>query len=93
MSKFPGGGVGEWNRALWMQGILYFDNTRMDEIIRQLGLYYDVKFILEKESLANVRFTGKFRIRDGVEHVLKVLQLKCKFTYQRDEDSNTITIN
>ena len=59
----------------------------------KLGLYYDVKFILEKESLANVRFTGKFRIRDGVEHVLKVLQLKCKFTYQRDEDSNTITIN
>ena len=85
--------ISEWNRALWMQGILYFDNTRMDEIIRQLGLYYDVKFILEKESLANVRFTGKFRIRDGVEHVLKVLQLKCKFTYQRDEDSNTITIN
>ena len=71
--------ISEWNRALWMQGILYFDNTRMDEIIRQLGLYYDVKFILEKESLANVRFTGKFRIRDGVEHVLKVLQLKCKF--------------
>ena len=85
--------ISEWNRALWMQGILYFDNTRMDEIIRQLGLYYDVKFILEKESLANVRFTGKFRIRDGVEHVLKVLQLKCKFTYQRNEDSNTITIN
>lgn len=43
--------INEWNRALWMQGILYFDNTRMDEIIRQLGLYYDVKFILEKESL------------------------------------------
>ena len=85
--------ISEWNRALWMQGILYFDNTRMDEIIRQLGLYYDVKFILKKDSLANVRFTGKFRIRDGVEHVLKVLQLKCKFTYQRDEDSNTITIN
>ena len=30
--------------------------------------------------------------KDGVEHVLKVLQLKNKFTYTKDNDLNLIII-
>ena len=36
---------------------------------------------------------GKFRTRDGVEHVLKVLRLNNKFTYKKDDEKNVITIN
>ena len=37
-------------------------------------------------------YSGKFRIQDGIEHVLKVLQLKHKFTYIKDDDKNLIII-
>lgn len=36
---------------------------------------------------------GKFRTKDGVEHVLKVLKLNNKFTYTKDDETNVITIN
>ena len=39
------------------------------------------------------RYTGKFRTKDGVEHVLKVLRLNNRFTYTKDDENNVITIN
>ena len=47
--------------------------------------------VQNKELLRN-RYSGKFRTKDGVEHVLKVLQLKNKFTYTKDNDLNLIII-
>lgn len=76
----------------WKEGIFCFDDETIGSLIKKLELYYDVKIIVKKPSLMKYKYSGKFRITDGVEHILKVLQLKHKFTYTRNEVGDILTI-
>jgi hypothetical protein len=58
----------------------------------KLELYFDTKIIIENASFKTKKYTGKFRTKDGVEHILKVFRLKDKFSYEKDEEHNVITI-
>ena len=79
---------------LWREGILYFDEPLTD-VLEKLELYFDVNIHVNNKSvLENKRHcTGKFRTRDGLDHILSVLQLTNHFTYKKDEEKNLITIN
>lgn len=79
---------------LWRQGILCFDEPVM-EVLKKLELYFDVHIEVNNKSIVrNKRHsTAKFRTRDGLYHILDVLQLTHHFTYKRDEEKNLITIN
>jgi ferric-dicitrate binding protein FerR (iron transport regulator) len=76
----------------WKEGVLCFDNASVGAIMEKLELYFDVNIDVKKTNLLNYRYTGKFRTKDGVERVLKVLQLEHKFVYTRDPERNTITV-
>ncbi len=78
---------------LWKEGIIYFDNESVEDIMSKLELYFDVKISIKNRSLMSYRYSGKFRTKDGVEQVLKVLQLKHKFKYTKDDVNNIITID
>lgn len=79
---------------LWREGILYFDEP-LTEVLDKLKLYFDVNINVNNKSVfENKRHcTGKFRTRDGLDHILSVLQLTNHFTYKKDEEKNLITIN
>lgn len=77
---------------LWREGILSFDNVPFSELINQLELYFDLEIEIENNRILNYHCTGKFRAKDGVEHILKVLQLENKFSYRKDDQLNKITI-
>lgn len=78
---------------LWREGILYFDEP-LTEVLDKLKLYFDVNIDVKNRSvLENKRHcTGKFRTRDGLDHILNVLQLTNHFTYKKDEEKNLIII-
>lgn len=80
------------NYFRWKEGLLCLDDESIGGLIEKLELYYDVKIIVQHASLMKYHYSGKFRISDGVEHVLKVLQLKHKFSYTKDEEQNLIII-
>ena len=77
---------------LWKNGIYTFDNERLLDIIEKLQLYYDVKIIVKDPEVFNVRYTGKFRQRDGIDEILKIIQKIRKFNIQKDIESNVITL-
>ncbi|WP_280644190.1 MULTISPECIES: FecR family protein [unclassified Dysgonomonas] len=81
------------DQFLWKKGILYFENQDVKDIFEKLELYYDVKIdVRNREILSHkYQYTGKFWSKDGIEHVLKVLQLRHNFKYTKD-DMNNITI-
>lgn len=81
------------DQFLWKKGILFFENQDVKDIFEKLELYYDVKIeVRNREILSNkYQYTGKFWSKDGIEHVLKVLQLRHNFKYTKDE-MNNITI-
>ena len=76
----------------WKEGLFCFENESIQDIIKKLELYYDTTIEIQRPSLLKHHYSGKFRIQDGIEHVLKVLQLKHKFTYIKDDDKNLIII-
>lgn len=55
-------------------------------MIGKLKLYYGVDIVVNNTSIFKNRYTGKFRTKDGVEHVLKVLRLNNRFTYTKDDE-------
>lgn len=77
---------------LWREGILSFDNATFAELVNQLELYFDLTIEVKNSRALNYHCTGKFRTKDGVEHILKVLQLENQFSYTIDDKRNKITI-
>jgi len=77
---------------LWKEGIYYFDDMPFLDIVEKLQLYYDVQIHVTNKTLPKLRFTGKFRQLDGIENVLKVLQMGYPFAYSKSEDGNSIYI-
>ena len=80
------------NHFLWKEGIISFNNANFAEMAKELELYFDLKIIINNEKILNYRCTGKFRTKDGVDHILKVLQLSNKFSFKIDDKLNQITI-
>jgi ferric-dicitrate binding protein FerR (iron transport regulator) len=77
---------------LWKDGLICFDDELIDFMISKLELYYDTRITVRNEAFRKKRYTGKFRTKDGIEHILKVFQLKETFTYEKDDEKNEITI-
>lgn len=84
--------ITDLNHQLWKEGIISFQDESFTELVSKLQLYFDLKIVVNNRNIPNYKFTGKFRTKDGVEHILKVLQLWNKFNYAIDEKTNTITI-
>lgn len=79
---------------LWRKGIICF-NEPLSEVLSKLELYFDVKIeVNNKQVLQNEQYcVGKFRSRDGLDHILEVLQLTNHFSYKKDDEKNLVTIN
>ena len=87
------GRIKEVDYFLWREGLLCFNDISVRDMIEKLKLYYGVDIVVNNTRILKNRYTGKFRTKDGVEHVLKVLRLNNKFTYTKDDETNVITIN
>ncbi len=86
------GRINDFNYFKWREGLICFEKENLVSLFAKLELYYDTRIINKNKSLQIGAYTGKFRIRDGIEHVLRVLQLKHQFEYTKNDDTNVITI-
>lgn len=84
--------IRNYDYLLWKDGIICFDDEPVNEMIRKLELYFDTQIIVKNVSFTKKKYTGKFRTKDGIEHILKVFQLKDNFLYERDDENNQFII-
>lgn len=84
--------ITQYDYFLWKDGLICFDDNTINELFEKLQLYFDVKIIIENSRILKQRYTGKFRTSDGVEHVLKTLQLRTKFKYEKKDDLDSTII-
>lgn len=77
----------------WKEGLYCFDDAPISEVFDKLKKYYNVNIVIDNPALLDYRCTGKFKEKDGIEHILRVLQRDNKFTFKTNVDTNTITIN
>lgn len=78
------------DQFLWKKGILYFENQNVEGLLKKLELYYDVKIEVKNKEILQHQYTGKFWTKDGIEHALKVLQLRHNFKYTKNMNHITI---
>lgn len=74
----------------WREGLYCFKEQTFDEVLKQFEVYYDIRFIRENSQLPNPKISGKFRLVDGVDYALRVLQKEVQFTYHRDNEMDII---
>lgn len=74
------------NDFLWRMGIYSFKDEPLETVFKKLEQYYEVKIINKNEEIASRPCTGKFRQKEGIEHVMKVLQKYVKFNYTQDDE-------
>ena len=84
--------IEDYNVYRWKEGLYCFRNKPFAEIMKELEKYYDLTIRLDKQEIANVVLTGKFRISDGLDYALRVLRNDVAFTYHRDKDNDVIYI-
>ncbi|MDR1330979.1 MAG: FecR domain-containing protein [Tannerella sp.] len=80
------------NRARWREGLIVIEDNTFEEIMRMLEKYFDRQIVVASSEVRALSYRGKFRIADGVEHALRVLQKDFRFAYRCDDDSNIIHI-
>ncbi|MDO4163704.1 MAG: FecR domain-containing protein [Bacteroides sp.] len=92
-NKLVKSSIKELDYFRWREGLICFYNITVREMFEKLELYYGVDIKVNNQKILTNRYTGKFRTSDGVEHVLRVLRLKHRFNYTRDDENNQIIIN
>lgn len=85
--------ISDFDAYRWREGLICFKSKPFTEILREFEKYYGMKIVIANGKVSNPALTGKFRLTDGLEYALHVLQRDVKFTYTRDDDKNMITIN
>ena len=67
-------------------------STPLINILEKMELYYDVKIVVKDTSLFKDTYTGKFRQRDSLDDVFRVLQQIRKFKVEKDTERNIVTL-
>ena len=67
----------------WKNGLISFKNEPFADIMNTVEKTYDMKIVIEKKEIAGLLYTGKFRIIDGVEYALRVLQTDLGYQFKR----------
>ncbi len=80
------------DKYLWRQGLIAFNDTKLDEILLSLEKYFDVNIHINSKNLPQHTYTGKFRQSDGIDYALRVLQKSIHFNYVRDDNTSKIFI-
>ena len=77
----------------WVDGLMNLNTLSFGEVIRKFENYYGVRITIDNpEDMPVLKYHGKIRVSDGVDHVLKLLQITNNFSYTRDDETNTIHI-
>lgn len=77
---------------LWRNGIYAFNNEPLKNILQKLELYYDVEIHVTHPSILNGSYTGKFRQRDSLDDIFRILQQISWFKVEKSEDNRIIIL-
>lgn len=90
--KYTKEALRDLNYFRWREGLICFENESVGDILKKLELYYDIKIEAKNNDFIKATYSGKFRTKDGIEQVLKILQIEHNFNYSIDKEKNRLII-
>lgn len=88
-NKFIVSPIRNYELFQWREGLISFNDTRFDELMKLFEKYYGVQISIENKDFFSTELSGKIRINDGLDHALRVLQKNSRFHYQFDKDDDS----
>ena len=70
----------------WKEGLICFKETEFYDLMKRLEKCYDVQILVRKNALKHQKFNGKFRISDGLDIILRVLQTEANYQIIRENN-------
>lgn len=77
---------------LWTEGIYSFENEELEVILKKLEMYYDIRIQVNDPDMLQWKYTVKFRQRDDIDEIIRLLQKVHPFRMQKEEEKNQIII-
>lgn len=81
----------ENTREVRLKGEAFFDVAKITfkdinfkDLMKELEKNFGIRIIIDNHTLDNYACSGKFRISDGIEQVLRALQQDAHFTFERE---------
>lgn len=84
--------IADYDIYRWKDGLICFKDLNFIHLMKRIEKYYGIELVIENPSLSKHSFSGTFRISDGIENLLRVLQKDVDYRYTRSEDGDTIYI-
>ncbi|MCQ2135167.1 MAG: FecR domain-containing protein [Bacteroidales bacterium] len=87
------GSIENYDIYNWIDGLYCFRDRPFSQIILDMEKYFGTQIDCQVASaVADEKLTGKFRVSDGLDFALKVLQISLDFNYTFDESNESVII-
>ncbi len=81
------------NFLAWKTGVLFFENTALDDVCYRLSRHFNMSILLDgNELLRNKNLTVTFDNKD-IEEILNILAITLDISYKRDTNIVTLSAN
>lgn len=84
--------ITDYDGLRWREGLICFRNTGFAELMTRFERCYGIRIVVENRRLDDYVCSGKFRISDGIDRALMLLQRDVRFRIERSRDEGTIYI-
>lgn len=84
--------IADFDLFRWKEGLICFKNMNFKQLMRRFEKCYGIHIIIENPKLADYVCSGKFRISDGIDKALRILQKDAKYTFERSKDDSVVYI-
>ncbi len=84
--------IADFDPFRWKEGLICFKNMKFKELMSRFEKCFGMRIVIENERLDNYICSGKFRVADGIDNALRILQKDAKYTFERNKDESVIYI-
>lgn len=84
--------IDDYDHFRWRDGLVCFDNIAFNELMKRFEKCYGISIVVENKNLEEYSCSGKFRISDGLDNALRILQRNAKYTFERNDDNTIVYI-
>lgn len=74
--------ITDFNSYTWKEGLITFRDINFKDLMKKLEKNYGIRIIIENPRLDNYACSGKLRISDEIEEVLRALQQDAHFIFE-----------
>ncbi|WP_163407106.1 FecR family protein [Flavobacterium ajazii] len=74
----------------WKDGVFNFENRSLEEIMKVLGRWYDVKVVFDNSNIKNMKFTGVLRKNQNINDILFTIKTLNNIEYEINQKTVTL---